>query len=517
MSQKIFLLVFFFLSAFTTGGDSENPFAVHYDEGTFWVTPGEEVILPIQITIPKNYYLYKTKTQVTLTNFQGIELKGDPEFSPSVEKEDPFLSETVSVFFNEAIITLHLIMPSQSWPGEKILEGTIGFQGCSTSLCYKPMKIPLRVSFAINDEKVTPTTPGPSVWSGLTSILSGDNLGQNSFGLVLIVAFIWGFLTDLTGCIWPMIPVTLAIIGVRGDKKIIHNLLATFVMVLGMALMYTALGLGAQALGKAFGFQFQSTIFLVIMTGILILMGLSLLGLFDIQLPPAFQARMSRLTSTGYRGIFLVGLSLGVMASPCVGPFLIPLLTYVSASGGWLRGILVLLSYAMGMGSIFIIMGVVYTFAKIKIRSGPWNIWFKKAVGLVILLVAMSYVRTIVGNLMETPTQGLSSLSTGFQQAHEKQQPLVIDFFADWCGPCKKLDDTVWSTPEIQSIFEKDWIFVKIDCTQETPTCQEAVSRYQVVGWPTVLFVDPDGKEIHERLVGKVPSMNEMIQILKTP
>jgi thiol:disulfide interchange protein DsbD len=316
-----------------------------------------------------------------------------------------------------------------------------------------------------------------------------------------------------------MIPVTLAIIGIRQDKSVKKNLVAVLFLVLGMAVMYSLLGVMAAALGKSFGFLFQNVVFLIFLDLIFLLMSLSLLGLFDIQLPVTWQSALAKISASGYRGIFFIGLTMGLLAAPCVGPVVGPILIYVAQTQSLFKGFFLLLSYALGMGLIFFIVGGFYGVLKIKLRSGGWTFWFKKALGVLMILVTFYYGQTIYAQFIKpnsNQTLWRTDVKTALEEAKMEGRPVLLDFFAQWCLPCKELDQEVWSRPQIKQNLSDKWVAVKIDCTSETPECKAAVSQFGVVGWPTVIFLDKNQSEVKsERLIGKVITADEMEDVLK--
>lgn len=526
----VILWPFHSVQAFQEGGDERNPFIVGYDEGPLEGVAGEKIEYQISFQIPDDFYLYDEQLTLKVLTKDDLEVgqlvKPDP-----VEKEDPFSGRIVPVHFNEAYIEVPITLPKNLKDGPQTLRGEIYFQGCSHELCYKYTKVPLEVTFVSKNEvaavshmqkvSVKEHQQSQGLLERITNFIESfrfENLKEKGIAFGLLVAFLGGLLTDFTPCVLPLIPVTLAIIGVREDKKITANILSVVVMVLGMAVMYSLLGVFAAMLGKSLGFLFQSIAFLIFLDFFLILMALSLLGLFDFQLPPRLQALISQLSSEGYRGIFIVGLTMGFLAAPCVGPVVGPLLIYVAQSRDVLTGFWLLLAYGLGMGSLFILIGSLYGIFKLKIKAGGWTIWLKKGLGILILGVALYYSQSIYAQFQEEKKSSYieTNLEDGFRKLKTQSKPVIIDFFAKWCPPCLELDKQVWSQSEMIEKFKKDWIFIKIDCTKNTEACEEAVDKYGVIGWPTVVFLDKNGNEVkNERLTGRVVHVKEMQEIMK--
>lgn len=512
--------------AFQAGGNEENPFTVLYDEGPIPVRPGQ--IYPFQVTfrMPEHFYLYQDKIKVNLDPDLLI-VPGPLKTPPAIQKKDPFFGRIVPIYYDEVTIELPLQISKELWKGDEILSGEIQFQGCGSELCYKLMHIPLKLSFVTEEEGVIvppkAEIPSKGFFSGIIDLIHGndfDQIRKRGFGLALLLSFLGGFLTDFTPCVWPMIPVTLAVIGVRKDRSIKENLGAAFFLVLGMAVMYSVLGILAAFIGRGLGFLFQNLFFLILLEVFFAAMALSLLGLFDIQLPHSWQTKLAQISSTGRGGIFMMGLSMGLIAAPCVGPVVGPLLAYVAKTQDLFAGFVLLLSYAFGMGILFLILGGAYGVLKIKIRSGGWMVWLKRGLGIVMILFAVQYGKVIYaqipwGGSAQTESFWVNSIPEGLGKGATLHKPVLIDFFAKWCPPCKELDRTVFSDPRVMEKLRGDWVAVRVDCTTETPECREAVDRFHVVGWPTLIFLDEKQNELESnRQVGKVISVDEMLKIL---
>jgi thioredoxin:protein disulfide reductase len=222
--------------------------------------------------------------------------------------------------------------------------------------------------------------------------LSGSPPARGLFWIFLGV-FAAGVLASLTPCVYPMIPITMTIIGAKGGGKL-RGFLLSVMLVLGMAVTYSVLGLVAARSHDAFGAFAQHPAFLIPVSILFAVFALSLFGAFEIRLPSRFQAWLQGDGSrSGFAGAFIMGLVLGPISAPCVGPVIGTVLLAISSGGSALLGALQLFTFALGMGVLFTIVG---TFSASLPRSGEWLVKLKQAMGLVALGFAIWNLRFIV-------------------------------------------------------------------------------------------------------------------------
>ncbi|HEU4950957.1 MAG TPA: cytochrome c biogenesis protein CcdA [Holophagaceae bacterium] len=209
---------------------------------------------------------------------------------------------------------------------------------------------------------------------------------------LLVQAFGFGLGASITPCVLPMIPITMAIIGAKGGGKV-RGLLLSLTLVLGMAVTYTILGVVAARTGAAFGAAAQKPGFLVPVALLFALLALSLFGAFEISLPASLQTKLQGGARKGFGGAFFMGLILGPISAPCVGPFIGAQLIQIAQRGQVAVGALTLFVFALGMGVLFVLGG---TFSAALPRSGDWLTRFKRIMGLVVLGFAAWTVRYLV-------------------------------------------------------------------------------------------------------------------------
>ncbi len=142
-----------------------------------------------------------------------------------------------------------------------------------------------------------------------------------------------GCATSLTPCVYPLIPITVSIFGARKAGRRRDAVALSGLYVLGIAAMYSSLGVGAALTGKAFGSVMQNPWVIGFVALVFAAMAASMFGAFELQLPPAWQARLNTVGGTGRAGAFAMGLVSGIVAAPCTGPVLAAALTFVATKG----------------------------------------------------------------------------------------------------------------------------------------------------------------------------------------
>lgn len=376
--------------------------------------------------------------------------------------------------------------------------------------------------------------------------------GENSIFAFLGV-FLLGLMLNLTPCVYPMLAITVTILGKADSGQRNSPFLKALVYVLGMATMYSSLGVIAALTGGLFGGLLQSPLLLTAIALLFLILSLSMFGLFELQ-PPAWLLNKIGATKTAsFAGLFISGLFVGIFAAPCVGPPVIALLTVVGQRGEALYGFLVFFVLSMGLGLPYLILGSFSGLLNKLPRSGSWMIWIKKLLGILLLSLAIFYLSLAVnprwsftlipatiligglylgfisnrsGNtnkfrivryLTGAALIGISIYvwnvgqltSVAWQDYNPEVQavegPYILYFSASWCIPCLELDRRTFTDPEVIAALSKIPAY-KSDLTNyESESSQKLRKRYEIAGVPTLLFIDAEGNERKDlRVVGFV-------------
>lgn len=276
-------------------------------------------------------------------------------------------------------------------------EGGVCFPPTTQTLKVKASDIP--AAKAVSETQATPssspskTEAAVAIPSPSTNAPKPEQEGNQGFFWTLIAVFLAGMAASLTPCVFPMIPITMVIIGAKGGGKV-KGLLLSLMLVLGMAVTYTTLGIIAARTGAAFGAAAQKPAFLLPVAILFVLLAISLFGAFELRLPAALQARLQGDGQRkGLGGAFIMGLVLGPISAPCVGPVIGAVLLKIAEKGDVVAGALQLFIFALGMGVLFVAVG---TFSAALPKSGDWLMRLKQIMGLVVLAFAVWTLRYIV-------------------------------------------------------------------------------------------------------------------------
>ncbi len=211
--------------------------------------------------------------------------------------------------------------------------------------------------------------------------------------LAVVVLFGAGLATSLTPCVYPMIPITAGILGGVGSTRRSRGrtLVLTMVYVLGLALMYSSLGLLAGLSGTLFGTVSSSPWALFIMGNLLLVFGLALLDVFTVAAPARLMAWTARVAGDSTAGVFALGATSGLVAAPCGAPAFAAVLTFVSTTGSALLGFLYLFVFSLGLTALLVGVGLFSGNLAALPRAGKWTLWIKRGGGVLLLLMAEYY------------------------------------------------------------------------------------------------------------------------------
>jgi cytochrome c-type biogenesis protein len=209
-------------------------------------------------------------------------------------------------------------------------------------------------------------------------------LGQ-SLLFAYVAAYLAGVLVSFTPCIYPVIPITAAVIGGQRDISGARGFVLSLFFVLGLALTYTALGVFAALTGKLFGMIQTRPLTQGVLGGLFILMGLAMLDVFQLSLERYAPRGLTGGNRKGIFGSFMIGVTSGFILGPCTAPVLAVILGVVASRQSVFFGGSLLFVFSLGVGSLLVLVG---TFAGILAslpKSGAWMTGVKKLSGIVML------------------------------------------------------------------------------------------------------------------------------------
>lgn len=386
--------------------------------------------------------------------------------------------------------------------------------------------------------------------------------------LTLAGIFLMGLSLNLTPCVYPMMSVTVSLFGSRRHYHL-EAFLHAAIYVLGISSMYSALGAVAALTGGLFGALLQSRWVLLGISTLLAALALSMFGIFSFQAPSFVLNKVQKIHPHGLLKYFVSGLFVGIFAAPCIGPPIIALLSYVGTRGDPWFAFWVFFVMSLGLGTPYLVLGTFSGLLHRLPKSGVWLVWIERLFGVVLLTLAVFYfilavnaawlkwllpVALVGGGLYlgflerdgdEYPLffqlkriAGVLAITAGLYlpfsgpresvawqvysaekltEAKLSSRPVLLDFYADWCIPCHELDQFTYSDKRVIQVLD-GFTRLKVDITRpDSPEAKEAIERFNILGLPTIVFLDPAGEEIKEaRVTGFIPPEG-MLMILRSP
>ena len=369
----------------TTPSDSEFP---PVDEVFFpevFTVDGNTVELGIRVA--SGFYLYKDK--ISVRSLSDSAKAGQPDFPKGEMKVDEFFGE-MEVYHDSILARVAI---ARATPAAMSLDLEVKYQGCADGgLCYMPqtrvISVDLPEATTVSDLSASAASGAPvSEQARLASIITGSSIWVAA-GLF----FLAGLGLAFTPCVLPMVPILSGIIAGDGDNvssKRGFTLALSYVM--GMAIVYTAAGIAAAALGLQLQATFNQPWILILFAGLFVVLALGMFGAYDLQMPSALQSKLSGISgnqkSGTMIGAFVMGALSSLIVTACVAPALIAALTVIAQTGDMVRGGSALFAMSLGMGAPLLAVGAAQ--GKLLPKAGGWMVVVKNAFGFMMLGLAI--------------------------------------------------------------------------------------------------------------------------------
>ena len=546
------------------------------DKDTIRLALNIKIINPYHINSYKveDPSLINTTVSVNDDNFNFI----NSFFPESKRLKFEFSENEIDVY--EGIITVGVVLTAK----ENIAEGSyklpveLSFQACDDRVCYSPKTLTDTIIINLNNNKRSESVQNTELFSKIDFNKPTDENSNNQSGseklkenertdspvsqedevsnwieekglfVSLILIFLGGLALNLTPCVYPLIPITVSFFGAQSSGSKSQSILMGVFYALGMSITYSALGVFAALTGSLLGTELQNPIVIIFIALIMLALGLSMFGLFEIKVPQGL-AQMGNKNRSGYLGSVLMGLTVGFIAAPCIGPFVLSLLVFVGKTGNPFTGFLLFFILSMGLGLPYIFLAASSSSISKLPRSGEWMEGIKVIFGFILFGMAFNTLEPLIpkeifkvtfplyiilsgvylilfdnkgktskvytnikyfiailaviygtwnlkpeGAVEEVKWQLHTSLQSIESSINSGNKPVMIDFYADWCAQCKELDEYTYTDPEVAEL-SKNFNNIKVDLTKENT---EISDKFDIKGLPVVIFMNADGEEIKE-------------------
>lgn len=552
------------------------------------VNAGGQFKIAVKINIKDSWHInsdkpkedYLIPSQVNIQIQEGFRLE-KTNYPPAEEIKLGFSDTPLSAWQGEILIGSLFSVDKNISEGSYKLIINFDYQACNDMTCLPPSSVTdtlivqvvssQSVSNEINqDEFKKIDLSYTDLSSEIKKTTESDNsisnmLENNGLFLGLLFVFIGGLALNLTPCVYPLIPITIGFFGGQSEGKTIRLFGMGLLFVVGMAVTYSVIGVVTALSGAVFGSLLQNPIVIIIIALIFLILSLSMFGLYEFQLPNSWVAKAGG-AKGGFYGAFFMGLTMGIVAAPCIGPFVLGLVTYVAAKADPYLGFLMFFVLALGLGFPYLLLAIFSGKIKKLPRAGEWMDGVKHIFGFILIGMALYFivpllpksfsgyvlpifmiitaVYLLVFDKLGNSVKGFKNFkivfsillmalavynllpsadnnSIDWQEYSESklsgsigQTPVIIDFYADWCIPCKELDAITFSDAKVIEESRK-FLSLKADMTKSlSPEVESLRNKFKIVGVPTVLILDSNGNEIN-RITGFV-NAEEFINIIKS-
>lgn len=353
------------------------------------VKDGDNAVLTFTMDIDEGWHVYGTEeieygptpTSISVETIRGAQLDGGLEYEgQSVRKYDEVFELDVEYFEHKVQFAQKLKILEDDFT----VEGYLEYSACNNQSCMPPMKVEFSEGAKVSKPQAN------------TAEQAGSS-GKPALPLLFLLGFVGGLIALTTPCVWPIIPMTVSFFIKKegrarseGVKDALKYGLSIIVIYVGLGLIVTAL-FGANALNSLA----TNAVFNVLFFLMLLVFGLSLIGLFEITLPARWTTSVdSKAESTGgMLAIFLMAFTLVLVSFSCTGPIIGFLLVELATDGGSLFAPAVgMLGFSVGLALPFTLFAMFPGWLKQMPKSGSWMQTVKVVLGVVELAFSLKFL-----------------------------------------------------------------------------------------------------------------------------